>query len=139
MSLPILLRRRLIVLSAALVVPHRRADAEPPQQRWYEAAQSMRQLALSGGDQPYGAVVVQAGRIVGQAPSRVVQRNDPNAHAEREAIRDARERHGAQVLSGAVLYSTSRPCALCEAAAAQAGIARMIHGASLQDAGVPVR
>ena len=99
----------------------------------------MRRLALSWGDQPYGAVVVQDGRIVGEGPSRVVQRNDVNAHAEREAIRDARERFGAQVLRGAVLYSTSRPCALCEAAAAEAGIVRMIHGADLKDAGAPVR
>lgn len=99
----------------------------------------MRRLALSWGDQPYGAVVVQDGRVVGEGPSRVIQRGDPNAHAEREAIRDARERFGAEVLRGAVLYSTSRPCALCEAAAADAGIARMIHGADLTDAGPPVK
>lgn len=99
----------------------------------------MRRLALSRGDQPYGAVVVQGDRLVGEGPSRVVQRQDPNAHAEREAIRDARERFGAQALRGAVLYSTSRPCVLCEAAAAEAGIARMVHGADLKDAGAPVR
>ena len=99
----------------------------------------MRQLAVSWGDQPYGAVVVQDGRVIGQGASRVVQRNDPNAHAEREAIRDARERFGPDALRGAVLYSTSRPCALCEAAAARAGIASMIHGAQLENAGAPVR
>jgi hypothetical protein len=66
-------------------------------------------------------------------------KRDPNAHAEREAIRDARERFGAEALRGAVLYSTSRPCVLCEAAAADAGIARMIHGADLKDAGRPAK
>jgi tRNA(adenine34) deaminase len=137
MRTPVLQRRRLLVLSAFL--PALRAHAVPPEQRWYEAAEAMRRLALSWGDQPYGAVVVQGDRIVGKGPSRVLQRKDPNAHAEREAIRDARERFGAEVLRGAVLYSTSRPCALCEAAAAEAGIARMIHGADLQDAGAPVR
>ena len=135
----VLQRRRLLALSAGLAVPSIRADAAPPHQRWYEAAEAMRRLALSWGDQPYGAVVVQGDRIVGQGPSRVLQRNDPDAHAEREAIRDARERFGAEVLRGAVLYSTSRPCALCEAAAARAGLSRMIHGADLTDAGAPAR
>jgi tRNA(Arg) A34 adenosine deaminase TadA len=60
-----------------------------------------------------------------------------NAHAEREAIRDAQRRLGTQDLHGAVLYSTSRPCSLCEAAAARAKVSRMIFGAGLEDAGVP--
>jgi tRNA(Arg) A34 adenosine deaminase TadA len=133
-----LLRRHLLALSALLAAPRIGAE-NAPQSRWYQAAEAMRRLALSWGDQPYGAVVVQGGRIVGEGPSRVVQRKDPEAHAEREAIRDARERFGAAALRGAVLYSTSRPCALCEEAAADAGIARMVHGAALQDAGAPVR
>ena len=139
MRIPVLQRRRFLSLSAVLAAGGSRADAVPAQRRWYDAAEAMRRLALSWGDQPYGAVVVRDGRIVGEGPSRVIQRNDPNAHAEREAIRDARERFGADVLLGAVLYSTSRPCALCEAAAARAGIARMIHGPELQDGGVPGR
>jgi len=139
MRLPVLQRRHLLAIAAVLAAPRVHADPAPPQRQWYAAAEAMRRMALSWGDQPYGAVVVQAGRLVGEGPSRVRQRNDPNAHAEREAIRDARERFGAQVLQGAVLYSTSRPCALCEAAAAQAGIARMIYGEELNDAGAPVR
>lgn len=107
--------------------------------RWYEAAAAMKRLAESWGDQPYGAVLVLDDRIVGEGPSRVVQRGDPNAHAEREAIRDAQRRLGRAQLQGAVLYSTSRPCAACEAAAAAAGISRMIHGAELIDAGAPRR
>ena len=99
------------------------------------AAKHAVKVASWGAD----AVVVQGGRIIGEGSSRVVQRNDANAHAEREAIRDARERFGAGALVGAVLYSTSRPCALCQAAAAESGIARMIHGADLRDAGAPVR
>lgn len=137
--MPVLQRRRFLALPAVIAVPRSRADAAPDARRWYEAAEAMRRLALSRGDQPYGAVVVKDGRIVGEGPSRVVQRNDPGAHAEREAMRDARERFGAQALAGAVLYSTSRPCALCQAVAAESGIARMIHGADLEDAGAPVR
>ena len=75
--------------------------------------------------------------LVGEGPSRVVKNRDPNAHAEREAIRDAQRRLGRTDLAGTVLYSTSRPCSLCEAAAAEAGVARMYFGATLTDAGVP--
>lgn len=77
------------------------------------------------------------GAIIGDGPSRVIKNNDIAAHAEREAIHDARRRLGRQQQSGAVLYSTSRPCSLCEAAAAEAGVSRMYFGPSLIDAGIP--
>jgi tRNA(Arg) A34 adenosine deaminase TadA len=80
---------------------------------------------------------VHGDEIVGWGPSRVVTRNDPTAHAEREAIRDAQRRLGKLDLSGSMLYSTSRPCSLCERAAAEAKVARMIHGVSAIDAGAP--
>jgi tRNA(Arg) A34 adenosine deaminase TadA len=100
-------------------------------------AEALRDEALRAGDQPYGAVVVLDGRIVGEGPSRVVQRGDPTAHAEMEAIRDAARRLGRRDLGGALLVSTSRPCRMCEAAAGWAGIARMLHGPALTDAGPP--
>jgi tRNA(adenine34) deaminase len=84
-------------------------------------------------------VLVARGEIVGEGPSRVLKNADPSAHAEREAIRDAQQRLGRQSLPGTTLYSTSRPCALCERAAAEAGVARMIWGEALTDAGAPVR
>ena len=105
--------------------------------RWYEAAAGMKRLAESWGDQPYGAVLVLDGRIVGEGPSRVVRHADPGAHAEREAIRDAQRRLGRQQLPGSVLYSTSRPCRVCEAAAAAAKVSRMVYGEALADAGPP--
>jgi len=109
------------------------------EKRWYEAAAAMKRLAESWGDQPYGAVLVAGDAIIGEGPSRVVQKNDPSAHAEREAIRDAQRRLGRSDLAGSVLYSTSRPCSLCESAAAEAGVERMIYGAGLRDAGKPRR
>jgi tRNA(adenine34) deaminase len=81
-------------------------------------------------------VVVKDRRIVGFGPSRVVTRRDWTAHAEREAIRDAQARLGSD-LSGCVLYSTSRPCAACERAAADSNIARMYFGTEATDAGPP--
>jgi tRNA(adenine34) deaminase len=124
--------------ACAMRAPARaQAGGREPETRWYEAAAEMRRLAESWGDQPYGAVLVLDGALVGQGPSRVVKDQNPDAHAEREAIRDAQRNLGRRQLQGAVLYSTSRPCSLCEAAAAQAGVARMYFGASLTDAGVP--
>ncbi|MBM3529269.1 MAG: nucleoside deaminase [Alphaproteobacteria bacterium] len=104
-----------------------------------EAAFRMRDDAVRSGDQAYGAVVVKDGTIVGFGPSRVVLKKDWSAHAEREAIREAQARLGSRDLTGAVLYSSSRPCAECESAAAEANIARMIHGRDGTDAGPPKR
>lgn len=126
------------VAASPLVRGQTLAPAPPvPERRWYEAALAMRRLAESWGDQAYGAVLVLDGGLVGEGPSRVVRSGDPAAHAEREAIRDAQRRLGRTALAGSVLYSTSRPCAACEAAAAQAGVERMFHGADLRDAGRP--
>jgi tRNA(adenine34) deaminase len=126
-------------LALCALRPSARAQAagRDPELRWYEAAAEMRRLAESWGDQPYGAVLVLDGKLIGQGPSRVVKDQNPDAHAEREAIRDAQHKLGRQWLSGAVLYSTSRPCSLCEAAAANAGVTRMRFGPSLTDASAP--
>jgi tRNA(Arg) A34 adenosine deaminase TadA len=115
------------------------ADAGTPQSegRWMRMAEDMKRQAESWGDQGYGAVLVLDGQAIGFGPSRVVIDRDPDSHAERVALRDAQGRIGRAAFPGAVLYSTSRPCALCEAAAAAAQVARMVHGPSLHDAGVP--
>lgn len=102
-----------------------------------DRAFAMKRRAEAEGDQPYGAVVVLDGRIVGEAPSAVVTGRDPTAHAEMQAIRDAVRRLGAASLAGAELYSTSRPCPMCETAAFRAAIRRMVHGTALTDAGPP--
>ncbi len=97
----------------------------------------MRQLSIDHGDEPYGAVVVLDGQIIGQSWSRVLLDRDPTAHAEMSAIRDAARRRNGGDLSAAILYSSSRPCAMCEAAAAWVGIEAMIHGQSAIRAGSP--
>jgi len=100
-------------------------------------AEQMRRIAVASGDQAFGAVVVKHGQVVGLGPSRVVVNNDPTAHAEMEAIRDACRRLGVGDLTGGILYSTSRPCPMCEAAAAWARVGRMMHGPNAAAAGAP--
>jgi tRNA(Arg) A34 adenosine deaminase TadA len=102
-----------------------------------ERAFEMRRLAIARGDQPYGAVIVLAGHIVGEGVSAVVTDTDPTAHAEMQAIRDAARRLGTRDLSRGEMYGTSRACTMCEAAAYWAGIARMYHGEAVTDAGAP--
>ena len=128
----------LLLIGGRLALSAERSDeTRKPDRRWYAAAVSMKRLAESWGDQPYGAVLVADAAIIGEGPSRVVKLGDPTAHAEREAIRDAQRRLGRKSLAGSVLYSTSRPCRQCEIAAAEAQVARMIYGEALNDAGQP--
>ena len=101
------------------------------------AAFDMKEKAMRAGDQPYGAVVVRNGEIVGFGPSRVRELGELAGHAEREAMRDAQRRLARTDLSDCVMYSTSRPCASCERAAVQAKLARMYHGEQATDAGAP--
>ncbi len=111
--------------------------AEASAEAFVARAFDLRRRAELAGDQPYGAVLVLDGRIVGEGSSRVVGQTDPTAHAEMEAIRDAAGRLGRPRLTGCVLYSSSRPCAMCESAAYWAGLDRMWHGQPLADGGVP--
>ena len=109
----------------------------PGGQGFMERAFEMRRLAMDRGDEPYGAVLVKDGRIVGEGVSAVITDLDPTAHAEMQAIRDAARRLRTRDLSGCELYGTSRACAMCEAGAHWARIARMYYGTSITDAGVP--
>jgi tRNA(Arg) A34 adenosine deaminase TadA len=87
-----------------------------------------------GDGGPFGAVVVRAGEIVGRGWNRVVADNDPTAHAEINAIRDACRRLGDFRLTGCELYSACEPCPMCLAAAYWARLEQVWYGATAQDA-----
>ena len=99
----------------------------------------MRAKAIAAGDQAFGAIVVKDDSVIGWGPSRVVADRNPKAHAERVAIMDAQLRLAAVDLGGAVMYSTSQLCPMCEDAAAVAGISRVFWGHDATDAGRPQR
>ena len=104
------------------------AHADP--EHFIQRALAMRQLAIDSGDQAYGAIIVKAGRIIGQAPSRVIVNHDPTAHGEIEAIRDATRRLGSRDLSGCDIYSSAKPCRMCETACYWANIDSIYYGTS---------
>jgi tRNA(Arg) A34 adenosine deaminase TadA len=130
-------RRVLAGLLASVAVPASAETSAEDRRRFMDRAFEMRAEAVRRGDQPFGAVVVKDGRIVGEGISAVITRPDPTAHGEIEAIRDAARRLGSRDLSGAELFTTFRPCPMCEAAAAWAGIARVWHGEAIADGGAP--
>lgn len=97
----------------------------------------MRRISIERGDQPYGAVIVKGSVIVSEGVSAVITSNDPTAHAEMQAIRDAARRLGTRDLTGCDMYGTSRACPMCEAAAYWARVTSMVYGASMAAAGAP--
>lgn len=109
----------------------------PGDEAFISRAFEMRQTAIEFGDQAYGAVIVRDSVVIGQSWSRVVLDNDPTAHAEMEAIRDTSRRLTSRHLNGSVMYSTSRPCPMCEAAAFWAGVGQMVFGRDKRRGGSP--
>jgi len=135
-------RRRFAIMavgSFAAVFPTVRSAAalDTKKQLFVAEAARMKQEAIASGDQPFGAVVVMGDTIVGYGPSRVTIDHNANAHAERVALWDAQRRLGTRDLAGAVIYSTSRPCSICERALAHSNIERMFSGPEATDAGKP--
>jgi len=80
------------------------------------------------GEVPVGAVIVQGGKIVGRGFNSPIARNDPTAHAEIRALRQAARAANNYRLEGAVLYVTLEPCVMCAGAAVAARIARLVFG-----------
>ena len=86
--------------------------------------------AAMRGEVPIGAVLVHHGRVVARAGNRTRELRDPTAHAEMLVIREAAALLGVERLTGADLYVTLEPCAMCAAAISFARIRRLYFGAA---------
>jgi tRNA(adenine34) deaminase len=79
---------------------------------------------------PVGCVIVKDKKIIGEGWNRPISSNDPTAHAEVVALRDAAQRVGNYRLTGATLYVTLEPCLMCAGAMVHARIGRLVFGAA---------
>ncbi len=94
--------------------------------------------ASQRGEVPVGAVVVLDNRILTRAGNRTRELNDPTAHAEILAIREACQRLGSERIGEADLYVSLEPCAMCAAAISFARIRRLYFAASDEKGGAVV-
>jgi tRNA(adenine34) deaminase len=100
-----------------------------PDEQFMREALLLARQGAAAGEVPVGAVVVWNGEIVGRGSNSPIQFNDPTAHAEILALRDAGRRVSNYRLEGAVLYCTLEPCVMCAGAAVAARISRLVFGA----------
>lgn len=98
-------------------------------------AVELSRLSVEGGSSPFGTVIVNAqGMVVGEGHNRVVLDNDPTAHGEVTAIRNACRNLGTFDLSGCILYTSCEPCPMCLNACKWANIAEVYYAADRNDA-----
>ncbi|MBF0552141.1 MAG: nucleoside deaminase [Deltaproteobacteria bacterium] len=111
--------------------PFNQEEAKKFMSRALELATKGSQAGAGG---PFAGVVVRNGKIIGEAYNQVTANNDPTAHGEVMAIRDACKKMNSFNLEGCDLYTTGEPCPMCLSAAYWANIKRIFFGFSVQDA-----
>lgn len=105
-------------------------------ERWMREALAAAREAAALGEVPVGAVVVsEGGELLAVAGNRTRADCDPTGHAEIVALREAARRAGNFRLTGAVMYATIEPCAMCAGALVQARVRRLVYGARDERAG----
>lgn len=104
-------------------------SAESVDEEFMRAALDLAAEAEAAGEVPVGAVVVIDGRIVGRGYNSPVSQQDPTAHAEVLAIRQAAKAVGNYRLTGSTLYVTLEPCPMCAGAMVHARVGRLVFGA----------
>jgi tRNA(Arg) A34 adenosine deaminase TadA len=88
----------------------------------------MAQLARRQGDEPFGAVLVDAsGAVLEEAVNTKITEQDPTGHAEINLVRAVTPHLDVDVLRGATLYASTEPCAMCSAAIYWSGIGRVVY------------
>ncbi|MDD3591260.1 MAG: nucleoside deaminase [Sulfurovum sp.] len=103
--------------------------------RWMQIAydEAIKGMSANEGG-PFGAVIVKDGEILAKAHNRVLATNDPTAHAEMIAIKEASQVLGTYDLSGCTLYTTTQPCPMCLGAIFWARIETVYYGTTKLDA-----
>jgi len=98
-------------------------------EHWMREALRLAREAATGGEVPVGAVVVAGGAIAGRGRNAPIAANDPTAHAEMVALREAAAALGNYRLEDTTLYCTLEPCVMCAGALVAARVGRLVFGA----------
>ncbi len=111
-------------------------DTQKQDEKFMRAALVQAQRAADADEVPIGAVVVLGDQVIAEAHNQVITLNDPTAHAEVLALRQAGEKIGNYRLVDCELFVTLEPCTMCAGACVHARIKRLVYGASDAKAGV---
>ena len=109
-------------------------DFSADDRRFMQMAIELSVTNIDEGGGPFGAVIVKDGRVVATGANRVVPTNDPTAHAEVMAIRNACRELNTFDLSGCTVYASCEPCPMCLSAIYWAGISRICYVNTKRDA-----
>lgn len=108
---------------------------DPYDERFLREAIALARQGMDRNDGgPFGCVIVKDGRVIGRGNNRVTSTNDPTAHAEVVAIREACKELGSYQLEGCTLYTSCEPCPMCLGAIYWARPGRIVFAATRTDA-----
>ncbi|WP_297207741.1 tRNA adenosine(34) deaminase TadA [uncultured Pluralibacter sp.] len=105
------------------------SETEHPHEYWMRHALTLARRAWDEGEVPVGAVLVHAGKVIGEGWNRPIGRHDPTAHAEIMALRQGGAVLQNYRLIDATLYVTLEPCVMCAGAMVHSRIGRLVFGA----------
>ena len=97
---------------------------------YMQIALSLARQAAQNGEVPVGAIIVKDSVVIGRGANAPISMQDPTAHAEIVAIREAAQYMGNYRLVGCTLYVTLEPCAMCCGTIQHARIAKLVYGAN---------
>lgn len=103
-------------------------SADTEDETFMRQAITLARRAEAAGEVPVGAVLVANGQVVGEGWNRPISANDPTAHAEIMALRDAGQRLNNYRLPGTTLYVTLEPCPMCAGAIVHSRVSRVVYG-----------
>ncbi|NMV40814.1 nucleoside deaminase [Ralstonia insidiosa] len=102
-------------------------------EQYMREAVELARANINAGGAPFGAVLVRDGKIIARAVNEVHATNDPTAHAEMQAIRQASHALATPDMRGAVMYASGHPCPMCFAAMHRCGIRAAYFAYSNED------
>lgn len=105
------------------------AESSPSDEFWMSEAMKLADKAAAQGEIPVGAILIQNGKVIGRGWNQSITLNDPTAHAEVMALRDAGQHLNNYRIINSTMYVTLEPCAMCSGALVHSRIERLVFGA----------